>query len=198
MARGSVIWKTAFKNIPLEVTGKPVLPRIFLWCHSTQVLSSSPPPGLSSAAPVGPLKFHLSVPMCVSEVGLGSALEPHFSPAFIPALSLGCVQAQVLPPGPRPSPPSLDQRLAQGPPKWEGCLSFGLNNHTTPHIFSLNSKAHLLGGSTSSLAWTLIHSIPLSRFFVLLVFKASSLLLIWCQFLRSQCINPGRFMLKKK
>lgn len=142
-----------------------------------------PPLSLSSAVPVGPRQLHLSAPTWLSEVGLGSAGEPHSSPALTAQLGLRGNPGSGSPAWTLDRSLHLLLRSAQGPPTGaEGCLSFGLNNHTTPYIFSLNSKAHLLGGgNVSSLPWTSIHSIldeifsssPPNCFFVSAVFKAS-------------------------
>lgn len=186
MGRGSVVLDECIQNIPLEVTGKPVLPRIFPWRHTMHIVFSIPSPGLSSAVPVGLLKSHWSVPMWVCEVGLGSAHEP-------PSISLPWPNPSAQPqlyPGSCSYPPETGlsrSRSAPGPPKWgEGCLSFGLNNYTTPLIFSLNSEAHLLGGRKHVLInmshysihyYVLSSSLHVNCFFVLAVFEVSHLLL---------------------
>lgn len=118
-----------------------VILKEWIWKYSFgSYREANPPENISLMSQSPHTVFHPSpalTPSAQPQLYLGLGSSALWAPAFISLL-----------------------RSMQGPPKWaEGCLSFGLNNHTMSHIFPLNGKAHLLGGSASSLTWTIIHPI---------------------------------------
>lgn len=138
MDGGSVILNEDMQNIPLEFTGKPALPRIFFLTSHYEHSVFCPFPWPEFSCSLGPLK----IPFVRSGVRtwdwpwLSSLTSLHLCPlTLLPQHSVSAVSRLMVLPSEDCSSPS---RSAQGPPKWgEGWLSFGLNNYTTPHIFSL-------------------------------------------------------------